>query len=485
MSCRSAVRVLVAGVATTMAACEGLTGSAGLKVPPPAVAAVSVALYSPSLTAGQSTQATASLTDAAGHPLNGRTITWSSSNVAVATVSNSGAVTALSAGSASISATSEGVTGSATLAVSSPATPVATVLVTLESAAVTVGQRIQAPAVLRDAAGIALTGRSISWASSNPAVAIISSTGAVTGTGYGNTTIQARSEGVTGSVPLSVAGVASSGEPIFTSGTNRELFYDGFETFMSSSDLLAYQSHFPGRWARDISATGDIVLQTSSAAVGSNAVRFIYPARSNQQNLLLEAIQAQKSNASVVVVTFWMRTQPGYVWNSGVGQGGQGHKLFVGNISGASHTPNNRILLQQDVVGILPGSLASCYSSFEFISSPTWSIGNVLLKQNMNLATWRINVQGNNGTWQRWTTRFTQSTDPITDSGGHGRVEMWVDGVQVMKYLGDDPSRCEYGFVNVPHAALGELFPNLHFPSVNGAVGGQWLEFDDIRIWTP
>jgi alpha-tubulin suppressor-like RCC1 family protein len=52
--------------------------------------------------------------DAAGHPL-GRPVTWSSDNIAVATVSDNGLVSTLTAGSAHITATSEGKTGSATV----------------------------------------------------------------------------------------------------------------------------------------------------------------------------------------------------------------------------------------------------------------------------------------------------------------------------------------------------------------------------------
>jgi hypothetical protein len=61
--------------------------------------------------------------DANNNVLTGRAITWSSSNGAVASVSTSGLVTALGAGNALISATSELQTGTATLSVTSPAPP--------------------------------------------------------------------------------------------------------------------------------------------------------------------------------------------------------------------------------------------------------------------------------------------------------------------------------------------------------------------------
>jgi parallel beta-helix repeat protein len=94
--------------------------------PPPAqaaVATVSVSLTS-SLPVKQTAQATATLRDALGNVLTGRTIGWTSSNSAVATVSASGLVTAVATGSATIVATSEGKTGSAALTVKAAVTGV-------------------------------------------------------------------------------------------------------------------------------------------------------------------------------------------------------------------------------------------------------------------------------------------------------------------------------------------------------------------------
>ena len=62
-------------------------------------------------------QLSASAEDASGNRLSGRTITWSSSNPATASVSASGLVRALSAGAVTIRATAEGVTGSSSITV--------------------------------------------------------------------------------------------------------------------------------------------------------------------------------------------------------------------------------------------------------------------------------------------------------------------------------------------------------------------------------
>src|SRR5213079_1687758 len=58
--------------------------------------------------------------DASGNALTGRTITWSSSDNSVATVSSSGLVSGVVAGSATITATSEGQSGTAAITVTPP-----------------------------------------------------------------------------------------------------------------------------------------------------------------------------------------------------------------------------------------------------------------------------------------------------------------------------------------------------------------------------
>jgi hypothetical protein len=82
--------------------------------------------------------------------------------------------------------------------------PVASVTVTPGSASIASGNTVQLSAVTRDASGNVLTGRSVSWASSNTAVATISSSGLVTGVGAGSATITATSEGKSGTAAITV-----------------------------------------------------------------------------------------------------------------------------------------------------------------------------------------------------------------------------------------------------------------------------------------
>jgi len=86
------------------------------------VATVQVQLASSSISVGQTTQATATLQDRRGNQIQ-RSVSWSSSNTSVATVSGSGLVTGVAAGSSDIRATSQGKVGSATVTVTGDSAP--------------------------------------------------------------------------------------------------------------------------------------------------------------------------------------------------------------------------------------------------------------------------------------------------------------------------------------------------------------------------
>src|SRR6185437_1360481 len=194
-----------AGSATITATSEGKTGTAAITVTLVPVASVTVSPASPTVTAGQTVQLTATPKDANGNPLTGRTITWSSSNTSVATVSSSGLVSGVVAGSATITATSEGQSGTAAITVTNVS--VASVTVSPATASVVAGQTVQLTATPKDANGTALTGRVVTWSSSNTAVASVNASGLVTGGAAGSATITATSEGKTGTAAITVTSV--------------------------------------------------------------------------------------------------------------------------------------------------------------------------------------------------------------------------------------------------------------------------------------
>src|SRR5207249_2053834 len=92
--------------------------------PPAPVATVTLTPGSATVNEGQTLQLTATLKDANGNTLVGRTVTWQSSNTSAATVNGSGLVSGVAAGSATITATSEGQSGTSAITVTPPSASV-------------------------------------------------------------------------------------------------------------------------------------------------------------------------------------------------------------------------------------------------------------------------------------------------------------------------------------------------------------------------
>jgi uncharacterized protein YjdB len=193
------------GIATITATCEGQSGASAITVTVPPVASVTVSPASASVAVGQTLQLAATPKDANGNALVGRTVTWGTTNAAVASVDGSGLVSGVSAGVATISAASEGQAGGATITVSG--VPVASVTLSPATAGVQVGQSVQLTATPRDAGGSPLSGRTVTWTTSNGSVATVSGTGLVTGAGAGSATITATSEGQSATSGITVTAV--------------------------------------------------------------------------------------------------------------------------------------------------------------------------------------------------------------------------------------------------------------------------------------
>src|SRR5690606_33297160 len=106
---------------------EGKSGTAQITVVPRPVNSVTLSGGAASITVGAATTFTATLRDADNAELTGRDISWISSNTAVASVSATGVVTGVSAGGpVTITATSEGKSGTAQLTVTGPAVALTT-----------------------------------------------------------------------------------------------------------------------------------------------------------------------------------------------------------------------------------------------------------------------------------------------------------------------------------------------------------------------
>jgi hypothetical protein len=106
------------GSATITASAGGQNGTAAVSVTTPVVASVTVTPNTATMSPGETTQLAATARDASGSTLSVG-ISWTSTNASVASVSSSGLVTGNAVGSATITATSGGVNGTASVTVES------------------------------------------------------------------------------------------------------------------------------------------------------------------------------------------------------------------------------------------------------------------------------------------------------------------------------------------------------------------------------
>lgn len=184
------------GSAVITATSEGKSATTNITVKPPAPNAVVITPGQAVVQEAATVQLSASVLDGQGQVIPGATVSYSSSDPAIATVSSSGMVSGVKPGRATITATSGGKTGTADVTVTP--TPVSRVAVTPAQPAVVVGRSLTLSAQGVSATGQPLTGRTVSWSSSAPNVADVNGSGVVTGITAGNAVIFAGIDGVLG-----------------------------------------------------------------------------------------------------------------------------------------------------------------------------------------------------------------------------------------------------------------------------------------------
>jgi uncharacterized protein YjdB len=210
---------LVAGKSTITATLTGVSGTAALTVGAPLLSSIMIAPTTASIQVGD----TQAFTVTAVYQ-NGTTAavagTWTSSNVAVATIEAGPAgrravATGVAAGSTTITVTYQGLSDTATLTVTAVPKLVGLTVTPANPATILVGatQQFQANAVYSDGSTTLVTGTA-SWTTSDAKVASVSNGGGgpfggggrglATGVGAGTATITATYNGFTDSATLSV-----------------------------------------------------------------------------------------------------------------------------------------------------------------------------------------------------------------------------------------------------------------------------------------
>jgi uncharacterized protein YjdB len=452
------------GTAVISATSEGIRGQASLSVvpvPPIPVATVSVALGSSSVVAGQTTTAVATLRDAGGNALSGRAIIWSSSNSVIASVSSAGLVSAKSAGSANIIASSEGKSGLASLTVTAvsppPPVPVASVTVTPSTANLQVGATLQLTAVTRDANNNVLTGRAVTWTSSSAGTATVSSSGLASAVAAGSTTITATSGGASGTSALTVATTPPPPPP---PGPAPVIFSDDFESGSLS------------KWDEFNTTTQAVINNPSLAHSGSSFMRMTYGINGGDGGWMNKYFT---QGFTRLYVRLWVRFSTSFGGGTklvslrgsrigqptlGVGRAGicpTGKDAFSANLvtefTGADAYPTKMYTYWQDMWADPNGQCWGRYGP----TNATWTSPYVTPMPMISKGTWHL---------VEFAVKMNSSAN-VAD----GEQKFWIDGVKYGEWTGirwGDPA-----------------FVNLGVLQINGSstlTQTQTLDIDDLVL---
>lgn len=289
-------RLISVGLAAVAGACGGGGDSGGPSGPVP-VANVQISALATTVEVGSTLSTSVTLTDASGKVLTGRTVTYQSNAASIATVDAAGNVTGVSPGAVTISATSEGKSGSLALTV----TPIAVNSVTIDqrSPAVKQGESTTLTAKTFDFLGREVTGRAITWSSASASIATITSGGVVTGVAPGSVFIRAESEGKRDSVSLRVRNlilpaITSTAPATWTPGITATIDGANFATtpagnsvFLNSTPVTVSAATatrltitIPSNTQLPCSATGPVplvVVVNGDSALGTAALQIATP----------------------------------------------------------------------------------------------------------------------------------------------------------------------------------------------------------------
>ena len=172
-----------------------------------AVDSVLIAPQTASVLVGSSVALSAQALDAGGEVVPSVNFTWASEDVSIASVSQSGLVTGVRAGTVRIAASSWGKNAVSTITVNSALTifpQVGRIVIAPTSPRIDEGATIQLAATVLDVADRVITGMTVTWSSSNTDRVTVDNTGLVRGVREGNANVTAAAGGKTGSTNVRV-----------------------------------------------------------------------------------------------------------------------------------------------------------------------------------------------------------------------------------------------------------------------------------------
>jgi len=256
---------VVAAVSAAQLGCgggdEGGDGGGGPSPSPAPVATVSVAPGDTALLMENLAPLRVVLRDSLGNVLTGRSVSWSSSASATVAISAAGVATGVTLGSATITATSEGRSGSAVVRV------IPRIVIAPELPSLFPGDTILLTVRLLTASGLPAGSATVSWTSANPGLATVVPTGVATGVGTGVVRVTAAAAGASGGVDVAV---------VRRTGTLTRkvawLYGDGVNPMSGTGIDELWVANPDGSGAARVSSLGDLVNEYAWSQDGSRLV---------------------------------------------------------------------------------------------------------------------------------------------------------------------------------------------------------------------
>jgi len=163
---------------------SGTTPTSPPTTPTPVATSITLSATSLSFSSlGETSQLSATVKDQNGATMSGASVTWSSSSASIATVSSTGLVTSVADGTATITATSGSLSATASVTVAQAAANLVLSDSILTFASLASTQQLTA--TVTDASGETISGATVTWTTSDAAVATVSDAGLVTSVAYG------------------------------------------------------------------------------------------------------------------------------------------------------------------------------------------------------------------------------------------------------------------------------------------------------------
>ena len=283
--------------------------------------------------------------------LGSATVSWSSSDEGVATVSGQGLVTAVSNGTATITARSGSASSTATVTVMQSAGRI--VLDPSSATLMSLGERLQLSATVLDANGQAVEDAAIVWSSSDQSVATVSAQGLVTAVSNGTATITARSGSASATATVTVmqsagrivlepssATLMSLGETVLLTASvldaNGQAVEDAVISWSSSDTGVATVSN-QGLVTTVANGTATITARSGSAS----ATATVTVMENSRDREALVALYNSTNGPNWKVSTNWLTEAPLGSWH--------------GVETNANGLVTSLVLSDNDLAGPIPG----------------------------------------------------------------------------------------------------------------------------------